>query len=155
MPTILSLARVSRGSKASRRCRRRRSTASTCASVLKPRRSPLRAREQYYECWSNARTFANGWLARSLQGRGQPIDCDNWTLHDLDEDFSEVPRSRTKAQTSSPSSSRASTAAAAQRRVSARQPHAVRASWRRAGLVVELANRAALCPRHKTAHRPM
>src|SRR5207249_6471985 len=46
-------------------------------------------REQYYECWSNRGYYRDGWLARSLQKRGEPIDLDNWTLHDLDRDFSE------------------------------------------------------------------
>ncbi|PYM90757.1 MAG: hypothetical protein DME04_21540 [Candidatus Rokuibacteriota bacterium] len=45
--------------------------------------------EQYYECWSNRGYYRDGWLARSLQKRGQPIDLDNWTLHDLNRDFSE------------------------------------------------------------------
>ncbi len=45
--------------------------------------------EQYYECWSNRAYYRDGWLARSLQKRGEPIDFDNWTLHHLDSDFSE------------------------------------------------------------------
>ncbi|MEP7207020.1 MAG: arylsulfatase [Casimicrobiaceae bacterium] len=45
--------------------------------------------EQYYECWSNRAFYRDGWLARSLQKRGDPIDLDNWTLHDLNRDFSE------------------------------------------------------------------
>ncbi len=45
--------------------------------------------EQYYECWSNRAYYRNGWLARSLQVRGAPINMDNWTLHNLGEDFSE------------------------------------------------------------------
>jgi arylsulfatase len=53
------------------------------AAAVSPRR------EQYYECWSNRGYFRDGWLARSLQKRGEPIDLDNWTLHDLDRDFSE------------------------------------------------------------------
>ena len=46
--------------------------------------------EQYYECWSNRAYYRDGWLARSIQKRGAPIDLDNWTLHHLDEDFSEA-----------------------------------------------------------------
>lgn len=45
--------------------------------------------EQYYECWSNRAYYRDGWVARSLQVRGQAIDMDNWTLHDLTNDFSE------------------------------------------------------------------
>ncbi len=45
--------------------------------------------EQYYECWSNRAFYRDGWLARSLQVRGKPIDMNNWTLHNLDADFSE------------------------------------------------------------------
>ena len=51
--------------------------------------APAPRREQYYECWSNRGYYRNGWLARSLQKRGEPIDLDNWTLHDLSRDFSE------------------------------------------------------------------
>ena len=53
------------------------------AEALSPRT------EQYYECWSNRAFYRSGWLARSIQKRGQPIDLDNWTLHNLDDDFSE------------------------------------------------------------------
>jgi arylsulfatase A-like enzyme len=45
--------------------------------------------EQYYECWSNRAFYRDGWLARSLQKRGEAIDLDNWTLHHLARDFSE------------------------------------------------------------------
>ncbi len=45
--------------------------------------------EQYYECWSNRGFYREGWFARSLQKRGEPVDFDNWTLHDLRADFSE------------------------------------------------------------------
>jgi arylsulfatase len=51
--------------------------------------APAPRSEQYYECWSNRGYYRNGWLARSLQKRGEPIDLDNWTLHDLSRDFSE------------------------------------------------------------------
>ena len=32
----------------------------------------------------------DGWFARSLQKRGEPIDLDNWTLYHLETDFSEA-----------------------------------------------------------------
>lgn len=51
--------------------------------------APAPRDEQYYECWSNRAYFRKGWLARSLQIRDMPIDMDNWTLHNLDADFSE------------------------------------------------------------------
>ena len=57
--------------------------------VLFDARAPSPRSEQYYECWSNRAYFRDGWLARSLQKRGDPIDLDNWTLHDLRQDFSE------------------------------------------------------------------
>jgi arylsulfatase A-like enzyme len=50
---------------------------------------PAPRNEQYYECWSNRAYYRQGWLARSLQVRDTPIDMDNWTLHNLDQDFSE------------------------------------------------------------------
>ena len=51
--------------------------------------APSQRTEQYYEVWSNRAFYRDGWLARSLQKRGDPIDLDNWTLHHLDTDFSE------------------------------------------------------------------
>ncbi len=51
--------------------------------------APTPRREQYFECWSNRAFYRDGWLARSLQVRDAPIDMDNWTLHNLDADFSE------------------------------------------------------------------
>ncbi len=45
--------------------------------------------EQYYECWSNRAYYRDGWVACSIQKRGDPIDMDRWTLHDLTHDFSE------------------------------------------------------------------
>lgn len=51
--------------------------------------APSLRREQYYEVWSNRAFYRDGWLARSLQKRGEPINLDNWTLHDLESDFSE------------------------------------------------------------------
>lgn len=60
------------------------------APVLFDAAAPSPRTEQYYECWSNRAYYRDGWLARSLQKRGMPVDMHNWTLHDLREDFSEV-----------------------------------------------------------------
>ena len=46
--------------------------------------APSPRTEQYYECWSNRAYVRDGWLARSLQIRGELIDMNNWTLHNLD-----------------------------------------------------------------------
>lgn len=51
--------------------------------------APAPRTEQYYECWSNRAYYRDGWLARSIQKRGDEIAWDNWTLHDLTSDFSE------------------------------------------------------------------
>ena len=59
------------------------------APVLFDAGAPSPRTEQYYECWSNRAFYRDGWLVRSLQKRGDPIDLDNWTLHDLEQDFSE------------------------------------------------------------------
>jgi arylsulfatase len=59
------------------------------AEVLRDENAAPPRSEQYYECWANRAYYRDGWLARSIQRRGQPIDLDNWTLHNLDEDFSE------------------------------------------------------------------
>ena len=59
------------------------------APVLFDGRAPSPRTEQYYECWANRAYYRDGWLARSIQKRGEPIDFDNWTLHNLAEDFSE------------------------------------------------------------------
>lgn len=61
----------------------------SCARMLMEN-APSPRSEQYYECWSNRAYFRDGWLARSLQIRGEPIDMDNWTLHNLEGDFSEA-----------------------------------------------------------------
>jgi arylsulfatase A-like enzyme len=87
MPTVLALAGVPplamlRGASAKTMDGR------DCAAVLVDD-APSPRHEQYYECWSNRAFFRDGWLARSLQVRGQAIDFDNWTLHHLDRDFSE------------------------------------------------------------------
>ena len=54
------------------------------APVLFDAGAPSPRAEQYYECWSNRAYYRDGWLARSIQKRGAPIDLDNWTLHHLD-----------------------------------------------------------------------
>ena len=59
------------------------------AAVLRDTYAASPRIEQYYECWANRAYYRNGWLVRSLQKRGEPIDMDNWTLHDLTTDFSE------------------------------------------------------------------
>jgi arylsulfatase len=60
------------------------------AGVLKDAAAPAPRSEQYYECWSNRAYYRDGWLARSIQKRGDAIDWENWTLHDLTRDFSEA-----------------------------------------------------------------
>lgn len=45
--------------------------------------------EQYYECWANRAYWRDGWIAVSLQKRGEAIDFDHWTLHHQASDFSE------------------------------------------------------------------
>jgi len=89
MPTLLELAGVaplatSHGSPA------RAMHGASFANVLFDAAAPSPRTEQYYECWSNRASYRDGWLARSIQKRGAPIDLDNWTLHHLDEDFSEA-----------------------------------------------------------------
>ena len=88
MPTILSLASVPRLAHYNG-ARTQALDGLDCAAVL-TRDEPSPRTEQYYECWSNRAYVRDGWLARSLQVRGQPIDMDNWTLHNLDEDFAEA-----------------------------------------------------------------
>ena len=87
MPTLLDMAGVpplesSHGQPA------RAFDGKSCAQVLLGD-APSPRSEQYYECWSNRAYYRDGWLARSLQVRDTPIDMENWTLHHLDEDFSE------------------------------------------------------------------
>jgi arylsulfatase A-like enzyme len=59
------------------------------APVLGDSRAPAPRNEQYYECWANRAYYRDGWVAVSLQKRGEAIDFDNWTLHAHAEDFSE------------------------------------------------------------------
>lgn len=59
------------------------------APVLLEAGTPSARSEQYFECWSNRAFYRDGWIAVSLQKRGEPIDFDNWTLHCHASDFSE------------------------------------------------------------------
>jgi arylsulfatase len=59
------------------------------AGVLRDGTAVSPRREQYYECWANRAYFRDGWVAVSLQVKGQSIDFDNWTLHNQADDFSE------------------------------------------------------------------
>jgi arylsulfatase len=59
------------------------------APVLRDADAPAPRSEQYYECWANRAYYRDGWVAVSLQKRGEAIDFDNWTLHAHAEDFSE------------------------------------------------------------------
>ncbi len=88
MPTLLDLAGVAPLETVNGRAARAMHGASF-ASVLFDAEAPSPRTEQYYECWANRAYYREGWLARSIQKRGQPIDLDNWTLHNLDQDFSE------------------------------------------------------------------
>ena len=87
MPTLLDLAGVPRLETSHGRPARALDGMSCAQALLADAPSPRS--EQYYECWSNRAYYRDGWLARSLQIRDQPIDLDNWTLHHLDVDFSE------------------------------------------------------------------
>jgi arylsulfatase len=88
MPTLLELLGVAPLAEVNGRPARAMHGASF-ARALFDAAAPAARTEQYYECWSNRAYYRDGWLARSLQKRGEPIDLDNWTLHHLDTDFSE------------------------------------------------------------------
>jgi arylsulfatase len=88
MPTLLDLAGVAPLAEINGRPARPMQGASL-APVLFDAAAPAPRTEQYYECWSNRAFYRDGWLARSLQKRGEAIDLDNWTLHDLERDFAE------------------------------------------------------------------
>ncbi|HTV89227.1 MAG TPA: sulfatase-like hydrolase/transferase, partial [Stellaceae bacterium] len=88
MPTLLDLAGVaplqlSHGAAA------KPMQGQSLAPVLRDAAAPAPRREQYYECWANRAYYRDGWVAVSLQKRGDAIDFDNWTLHAHAEDFSE------------------------------------------------------------------
>jgi arylsulfatase A-like enzyme len=57
--------------------------------MLRDANAPAPRNEQHYECWANRAYYRDGWVAVSLQKRGEAIDFDNWTLHAHAEDFSE------------------------------------------------------------------
>ncbi|MGA3003040.1 MAG: arylsulfatase [Acetobacteraceae bacterium] len=59
------------------------------AGVLRDPAAASPRSEQYYECWANRAFYRDGWIAVSLQVKGQKINFDNWTLHLHAEDFSE------------------------------------------------------------------
>jgi len=88
LPTLLDLARVTPLAVANGRPARAFHGLSL-VPVLHDASASSPRTEQYYECWSNRAYCRDGWLARSLQKRGEAIDLDNWTLHDLAHDFSE------------------------------------------------------------------
>lgn len=88
MPTLLDLAGVTPLEKVNG-LEARRMHGMSFAPLLDDASAPSPRSEQYYECWANRAYYRSGWLARSIQKRGQPIDLDNWTLHNLEEDFSE------------------------------------------------------------------
>jgi arylsulfatase len=88
MPTLLDLAGVpalemSHGKPA------KPMQGKSLARVLRDASAPAPRNEQYYECWANRAYYHDGWVAVSLQKRGEAIDFDNWTLHLHAEDFSE------------------------------------------------------------------
>ena len=87
MPTLLEMAGVPR-LETSHGMPARALDGVSCAQTLLAD-APSPRSEQYYECWSNRAYYRSGWLARSLQVRDTTIDMNNWTLHNLDEDFSE------------------------------------------------------------------
>ena len=87
MPTLLDMAGVARLEQSHGQPARALDGMS-CAQVLLGDAASPRS-EQYYECWSNRAYYRAGWLARSLQIRDTPVDMDNWTLHNLELDFSE------------------------------------------------------------------
>ncbi|MGH8617359.1 MAG: arylsulfatase [Burkholderiales bacterium] len=88
MPTLLALAGLEPLATVNGRSARPLDGASF-ARVLFDAAAPPARTEQYYECWANRAFYRDGWLARSLQKRGEPVDLDNWTLHNLTADFSE------------------------------------------------------------------
>lgn len=59
------------------------------AQVMRGKAAHSVRSEQYYECWSNRAYWRDGWVAVSLQRKGDEIDFDNWTLHEQATDFSE------------------------------------------------------------------
>jgi arylsulfatase len=89
MPTLLELAGVAPLARVNDLPARPMHGRSFAALLTDPA-APAPRSEQYYECWSNRAYYRDGWLARSIQKRGEAINWDNWTLHHLDTDFSEA-----------------------------------------------------------------
>jgi Sulfatase len=88
MPTLLDLAGVA-PLKRSHGQEAKPLQGRSLAPVLRIASAPAPRHEQYYECWANRAYYRDGWVAVSLQKRGDAIDFDNWTLHAHAEDFSE------------------------------------------------------------------
>jgi arylsulfatase A-like enzyme len=88
MPTLLDLCRVP-GLQVSHGKPAQPPHGASLAPVLQDAAAPAPRNEQYYECWANRAYYRDGWIAVSLQKRGEAIDFDNWTLHHQAEDFSE------------------------------------------------------------------
>ena len=88
MPTLLDLAGAAPLSQVNGQASRPMHGRSFAAALANAD-APAPRTEQYYECWSNRAYYRDGWLARSIQKRGDEIAWDNWTLHDLTRDFSE------------------------------------------------------------------
>ena len=88
MPTLLDLAGISPLSQ-SHGEPAQPMQGKSLAPILRDAAAPAPRNEQYYECWANRAYYRDGWVAVSLQKRGEAINFDNWTLHAHAEDFSE------------------------------------------------------------------
>jgi arylsulfatase len=88
MPTLLDLAGVP-ALETSHGMPAKAMQGASLAPLLRDAAAPAARHEQYYECWANRAYYRDGWVAVSLQKRGEAIDFDNWTLHAHAEDFSE------------------------------------------------------------------
>ena len=152
MPTLLDLASVPR-LETSRGRPARALDGMSCAQVLLAD-APSPRREQYYECWSNRAYYRDGWLARSLQIRDQPIDMDNWTLHHLDVRLLGEPRRRRRASAQAEGAGRRLRCRRVEvPRLSARQPWAPGQVQRHAGLAPRARRSPAPVPARR-AKRP-
>ncbi len=88
MPTLLELAGVPQPAISHGKPSMPMQGASFAPALFAVAAQPAR-NEQYFECWSNRAFYRDGWIAVSLQKRGDPINFDNWTLHQHATDFSE------------------------------------------------------------------
>ena len=88
MPTILDLCGVPPLAVSHGKPAQPMQGASFAEALRSPANPPART-EQYYECWANRAFYRDGWVAVSLQVKGQAINFDNWSLHHHAEDFSE------------------------------------------------------------------